>query len=73
MDTLLYFNRIPKTGSENFAFLIDQLAKVINSLLKSTSLKNASYIFGHKCSLPWGQSWGIFYALGPWHYLLMSI
>ena len=39
MDTLLYFNRIPKTGSENFAFLIDQLAKVINSLLKLTSLK----------------------------------
>ena len=61
MDTLLYFNRIPKTGSENFAFLIDQLAKVINSLLKSTSLKNTSYIhvFGHKCSLPWGQSWGL--------------
>ena len=28
MDTFLYFNRIPKTGSENFAFLIHQLANV---------------------------------------------
>ena len=28
LDTFLYFNRIPKTGSENFAFLIHQLANV---------------------------------------------
>ncbi len=29
LEDLLIFSRIPKTGSENFAFIIERLAKVI--------------------------------------------
>lgn len=44
LDDVLYFTRIPKTGSENLVFLISELSKVLNKIQWWFFL---SFIFAH--------------------------